>query len=146
VTCFSPLPRSGLVRNLQVGSIVPSFMMHLFVSGEPHGVKSGSGKSAVHDWQGIVREKTAGEKRMAGPCKVRIDFVLPNRSYDNNNKKTLYGPDIDNLAAAVLDALEAHVLPELAGDGAIMELMVTKRKAREGEDSGALITVMDLGP
>jgi Holliday junction resolvase RusA-like endonuclease len=53
---------------------------------------------------------------------------------------------VDNHAAAVLDALNEHVLPELAGDNAVTELLVTKRKAREVKDCGALITVIDLAP
>jgi Holliday junction resolvase RusA-like endonuclease len=121
-------------------------MIHLFVSGEPHGVKSGTNKSALRKWQDIVREKTEGEKRMAGPCRVRIDFVLPKGSLQETNKKMPYGADVDNLASAVLDSLESHVLPEPAGDGAVMDLLVTKRAAREEEDNGALITVMDLDP
>jgi Holliday junction resolvase RusA-like endonuclease len=131
-------------QNLEAGPAVPSLMMHLFVSGEPHGAKSGTDKSAMHKWQEIVREKTAGEKRMAGPCKVRIDFVLPKGSYQETNKEMPYGADVDNLAAAALDALKEHVLPRLGGDGAVMELLATKREAREGEDSGALITVNDV--
>lgn len=79
-------------------------------------------------------------------CQVRIDFVLPKGSYDENNKRRPYGPDVDNHAAAVLDALNEHVLPELAGDNAVTELLVTKRKAREVKDCGALITVIDLAP
>jgi Holliday junction resolvase RusA-like endonuclease len=119
-------------------------MMHLFVIGKPHGAKSGTEKSAMHEWQETVREQTAGEERMAGPCKVRIDFVLSKGSYQETNKEMPYGADVDNLAAAALDALKEHVLPRLGGDGAVMELLVTKREAREGEDSGALINATDL--
>jgi hypothetical protein len=39
-----------------------------------------------------------------------------------------------------------HVLPKPEGDGAVMGLLATKREAREGEDSGALITVIDMAP
>ncbi len=45
--------------------------------------------------------------------------------------------DVDNLAAAVLDALEEHVQLKPAGDMAVKQLLATKREARNGEDHGA---------
>jgi hypothetical protein len=53
---------------------------------------------------------------------------------------------VDNLATAVLDALKNHMLPKPAGDGAVMQPLVTKRETRDGEEHGALITVIGLAP
>lgn len=122
-------------------------MIHLFVSGEPRGATNvKSKKPAMRKWQKAIQEATAGQTRLTSNCEVRIDFVLPASGFDRNNPKAPYGADVDNLASAVLDALKEHVLPDPAGDNAVAELLVTKRKVREGEDSGALITVTDTAP
>ena len=117
------------------------------VSGKPRAVTTERKKKpALEAWKDTVRKATAGESRMTGLCQVHVDFVLPRGSYRTANRQMPYGSDVDNLAAAVLDALKEYVVPEPAGDGAVMELLATKREAGEGEEPGVLIVVIDLAP
>ncbi len=119
-------------------------MIHMFVRGEPHVAKTGSNKSALRQWQDIVEKQTDGMKRMKGPCQVRLDFVLPPGSFKSPNKKVPYGPDLDNLVEAVLDALATNVFPDGVGDNAATQLLSTKREATKGEEPGVMVTVVDL--
>lgn len=72
---------------------------------------------------------------------MELVFFMPKALIQETNHQNPYGPDVDNLAHVVLDALGKTVLKPGGGDGAVIELRVRKRAASNGERSGVLIAV-----
>ena len=81
---------------------------------------------------------------ISGPCAARIDFLLPPDLFQEGNTQNPHGPDLDNLAEPVLDALASTILQPTGGDGAIVKLVVTKRPSRGRERPGVNITLKAL--
>jgi len=73
-----------------------------------------------------------------------MDFLLPPDLFQEGNIQNPHGPDLDNLAEPVLDALASTILQPTGGDGAIVKLVVTKRPSRGRERPGVNITLKAL--
>ncbi len=113
-------------------------VVHAFVEGVPAKKKKARGdKQTPARWKVAVQAQTAGLAKMDGPCQLDIEFILLGISFPSDHP---YGPDLDNLLKSTLDALNETVLSSVKGkDGAIVDLRARKRKAREGEPTGARI-------
>jgi len=115
--------------------------MRIRVLGEPIAVKSGKKTAALKAWIERVRAESESRILPPGRYRVRLAFVLPRERYQAADLQNPHGKDLDNLVAPVLDGLSKAVLKEAGGDGAIVELVATKRAAREAEPPGVRITV-----
>lgn len=83
---------------------------------------------------------------MTGPCFAAMTFILPRPKRLKSGPRQPHAakPDIDNLAKAVLDALN-HV--GVWGDDAqVSQAMLCKRYAASDERPGAEITIDDDRP
>ena len=79
------------------------------------------------------------------PVAVEIVFVMPRTKAMGNRPAPpmVQRPDADKLARAVLDGLTG---PAFADDSQVVRLVVDKRRADPGEETGARINVEALKP
>ena len=79
------------------------------------------------------------------PVAVEIVFVMPRTKAMGGRPAPpmVQRPDADKLARAVLDGLTG---PAFADDSQVVRLVVTKRRADPGEETGARINVEALEP
>jgi len=116
----------------------------LFIEGIPYGQKKPKGDiEAPRRWTQAVKRVTRNLPKVKGACHMTVMFVLPSDKYPTDHP---YGPDLDNLMKRLLDALNDTVFSEVAGkDGSVVELLVSKREAVQGEPTGAAVTIVDRG-
>lgn len=115
---------------------------YLTASGKVNLVESAAG---VRPWRSDVKvfaaEQMAGRPMLAGPLRVRCDFVLRRPVSTPKTRPTpaaVKKPDVDKLLRAVLDSMTGTVY---ADDSTIVELIGTKRLAEDGEQPGVTIKV-----
>lgn len=104
----------------------------------------------LKDWRFDVKStaaaRMAGRPLIAQPTGVQlqVEFVLPRPVSLPKNKATpraVKKPDLDKLIRAVCDALKGVVY---ADDSQVVELVIGKRTAELGEQTGARINVYAL--
>jgi len=116
------------------------------VKGEPIAEKRGPKTPALKDW-GETLDKTLKEvyrnrpRLPAGEYRVRMAFVIPRARYQATNKQNPNGKDLDNLVIPVSNALSKTILGEAGGDGAIVELIATKRPTAPSEEARCRVTI-----
>lgn len=104
-------------------------------------------------WKSATRAKwlEMGEPTFANGLRLRLHFVLPRPASHYTSKGALTKsaplrpvgkPDVDNLAKAVMDALENA--GAFANDCAVLSLTVSKRYAMLPEGAGCLITLSEI--
>lgn len=115
----------------------------IYVKGGAYGAfKNRGNKAGIKVWQQAVIAATRDSTRVKGPCKLVLRFILPPDRYPSDHP---YGPDVDNLAAAVLDALNETIFSMVPGkDGAVLWLEVMKLKASTPAEAGLDIIVESL--
>ena len=119
-------------------------MPHMvIIKGGAYGAFTSRGnKVGVKEWQMIVKQATERTPKIKGPCKLQLRFVLPPNRYPTDHP---YGPDVDNLASAVMDALNETIFSDVPGkDGAVLWLETLKLKAEKEEDAQLIIFVEAL--
>lgn len=106
-------------------------------------------------WKAAVRAAWAElkEEPLAGAVVMRLEFVIERPKSHLTTKGELTKsaplqhtskPDVDNLAKAVMDALEnANAFP---GDAAVTGLTITKRYGAAVEVSGCRVTITQRDP
>jgi len=86
------------------------------------------------DWTDKIVEKTAGLKKVIGPCLLRVTFRLPQGKFNETNP---FGTDLDNLLKRLLDALSQTVFSDAPGkDACVVSLEATKVLALNPNESG----------
>ncbi len=115
----------------------------IIVEGGAYGsFKSRGNKAGVKAWQSLIIQATKRTPKIKGPCKLELRFVLPPNRYPADHP---YGSDVDNLASAVMDALNETIFSEVPGkDGAVLWLETLKLKAEKEEDAHLIIFVEAL--
>lgn len=106
-------------------------------------------------WKKCVREAWAelNEEPLGGAVVMRLDFLIPRPKNHLTSRGNLTSsaplqhtskPDVDNLAKAVMDALEnAKAFP---GDAAVTGLTITKKWAGLAETAGCRIIITQRDP
>lgn len=127
-----------------------------------HGIKKGKGfvhtYSPKTSWYGLVytkalETKNFTKKRLCGALQVVLVFYMPTpKSLSKKKIEKIYyvdkRPDVDNLAKAVMDAINQVGLWE--DDSQVAELRVIKAYSKncfcpEGRQEGCQITIRELG-
>jgi len=73
---------------------------------------------------------------------MTVVFVLPEGKFPPDYP---HGPDLYNLTKRLLDALNDTILSEAPGkDSSIIQLVVSKRKALQGEANGARVIIDEM--
>ena len=113
-----------------------------FVKGDPYPKHKVTGDiGAPERWFQAIVEQTAHLRKVQGPCRLEVEFVLPPDRFPADHP---FGTDLDNLLKILMDSLKNTVLREApGGDGAIIELRATKVKAKGNERTGARIVLTD---
>ncbi|MCG7245624.1 RusA family crossover junction endodeoxyribonuclease [Corynebacterium sp. ACRPX] len=77
---------------------------------------------------------------LSGPVRVQLEFVMPRTKAmrDKPAPPMIQKPDVDKLARAVLDGLTG---PAFEDDSQVTELIVAKRRAMPGEETGVAVTI-----
>ena len=116
----------------------------LFIEGIPYSQQKPKGDIQAPDrWSEVVKQTTKSVPKVRGPCHMVVVFVLPADEYPSDHP---YGPDLDNLMKRLLDALNDTIFSEVAGkDGSVVQLVVSKRKAKQNEPTGASVIITDIG-
>jgi len=115
--------------------------LRLFVRGEPITVKQGPSKGGLKQWKLQLHSALDGGPKISETCRVRLTFLLPATSFQQENLENRNAGDLDNLSGIVLDALGGTILDQVGGDGAVFELHATKRRVVGHENPGVWITV-----
>jgi len=95
-----------------------------------------------------LHAQAAGAKCLSGAVALEVEAVWPMKGQPRkrvprpSSPKTTR-PDLDNVAKAVLDALNGVAYFD---DGQVCELHVTKRHAAQGEPARTIVTVRALHP
>ena len=99
-----------------------------FIKGEPYAQKKVRGDTeAPKRWSEAIQAQTARTRKVRGPCRLDVEFVLPADRFPLDHP---FGTDLDNLLKRLLDSLKETVLSEAPrGDGAIVEFRASKIKA-----------------
>jgi Holliday junction resolvase RusA-like endonuclease len=85
-------------------------------------------------WTNAIIEKTAGLRKVSGPCLLRVTFKLPS---DKFNGKNPFGTDLDTLLKRFLDALSKTVFSEAPGtDACVVSLEATKVLVTNPSEAG----------
>jgi Holliday junction resolvase RusA-like endonuclease len=96
--------------------------------------KSTGNVKACDVWSEKIVEKTAGLKKVTGPCLLRVTFKLPKVKFNETNP---FGTDIDNLVKRLLDALSRTVFSQAPGkDACVVSLDATKVVALNPSEAG----------
>ena len=99
----------------------------------PHTKTTGNVQGCA-DWTDKIVEKTAGLKKITGPCLLRVTFRLPQGKFNETNP---FGTDLDNLLKRLLDALSQTVFSDAPGkDACVVSLEATKVLALNPNESG----------
>ena len=99
----------------------------------PH-LKSTGNVQGCADWTDKIVERTAGLKKIVGPCLLRVTFRLPQGKFNETNP---FGTDLDNLLKRLLDALSQTVFSDAPGkDACVVSLEATKVLALNPNESG----------
>ena len=99
----------------------------------PQSKATGNIEGRLH-WTEKVIEKTAGLRKVTGPCLLRVTFKLPS---DKFNGKNPYGTDLDNLLKRFLDALSKTVFSEAPGqDACVVSLEASKVHVQNPKEAG----------
>lgn len=114
----------------------------MFIKGEPYPKHKSTGdKKAPKRWSDAIQTQTARTRKVRGPCRLDVEFVLPAGRFPRHQR---FGTDLDNLLKRLLDSLKETVLSEApGGDGAIVELRASKIKAEGKQPTGARIIITD---
>jgi Holliday junction resolvase RusA-like endonuclease len=95
------------------------------------------------DWSEKIVEKTAGLKKITGPCLLRVTFKLPHGKFNESNP---FGADIDNLVKRLLDALSRTVFSDAPGrDACVVSLDATKVLALDSSEAGVDGEIIPIG-
>lgn len=110
------------------------------MKGIPAARRRGSPHPREAAWRAAIAVQLKGATPLEGlqEYEVEAEFVLPRDPAEELNPDAIHGADLDNLAKVLLDELKP-ILP--AGDGAVMALRVSKRRATGDEPSGARVSV-----
>jgi len=113
-----------------------------FIKGEPYAKRKVTGDTeAPERWSEATQAQTARSRKVRGPCRLDVEFVLPPDRFTLGHP---FGTDLDNLLKRLLDSLKETVLSEApGGDGAIVELRASKIKAEGRQRTGARIIITD---
>jgi len=114
-----------------------------FIEGIPYGQRKVRGNIYAADkWTQVVKRATKNLPKVKGPVRMNLEFVLPEDKYPSDHP---YGPDLDNLLKRLLDALNTTVFSKVPGmDGAVEQLIVSKRKAKGNEPMGVRVILNEL--
>ena len=114
-----------------------------FISGEPYCQDKTKGNVlGKQDWSQAIIAATKDLPKITSRCKAEITFVLPLNKYPTDHP---YGSDLDNLLKRLFDALNETVFSVAAGkDGAVVEVIASKRKASENDPPGAHIKIQEI--
>ena len=94
-------------------------------------------------WTDKIVEKTAGLRKVTGPCLLRVTFKLPSEKFNGKNP---YGTDLDNLLKRFLDALSQTVLSEAPNqDACIVSLEATKVHVQNANEAGVDGEIIEIG-
>ena len=114
--------------------------MKTFISGVPYCRNKNRGRiDATRIWTERVVAGCSQLPRVAQPCAVEIEFILPMNKYP---KDFPYGPDLDNLLKRFLDAVQKS--GALANDSFIVSLAARKRMVRDDEETGVHVEFRPL--
>jgi Holliday junction resolvase RusA-like endonuclease len=112
------------------------------VRGIPYPQISGNVKACT-GWSEKIVEKTAGLKKITGPCLLRVTFKLPPGKFNETNP---FGTDIDNLVKRLLDALGRTVFSDAPGrDACVVSLDATKVLALNPSEAGVDGEIIPIG-
>jgi Holliday junction resolvase RusA-like endonuclease len=105
--------------------------------------KSTGNLKGCTDWTQAIVEKTAGLKKITGPCLLRVTFRLPRGKFNGTNP---FGTDLDNLLKRLLDALSQTVFSDAPGkDACVVSLEATKVLALNPSESGVDGEIIPMG-
>lgn len=100
--------------------------------------KSGGAVVEAEKWSQNIIEKTKELPKVNSPCSIKVDYYIAPERFTMGSP---YGPDLDNLTKRLLDALKQTILSDAEGeDGCVMDLRISKRVAKPGEQQGVRIT------
>ncbi len=92
------------------------------------------------DWEKAIIAQTKDLPRVAGPCTMRITFLMPPDKYPADFP---YGPDLDNQLKMFQDALNKTVFRDApGGDSCIISLEVSKVRVASYEESGVHLEIL----
>lgn len=95
----------------------------------------------VAPWRAVVAQVAALKTRDIedGPVSVEVEFILPRpKSLPKRITHMVKKPDLDKLVRSTLDALSGV---SYADDNRVTRLIASKRYVRDGEHTGAHLTV-----
>jgi len=117
--------------------------IEVFIEGIPYAQQKGRGDlNAPLRWTNAVVERTKDLPKIKGPCKMSVLFIFPEDKFPTDFP---YGPDLDNCLKRLCDALGQTIFSDAQGaDSAIVDLRASKRKASEGEQTGASVVIQQL--
>lgn len=116
----------------------PEVILECFIRGIPYAQEKSRGDlEAPQKWSEDIVRQTEALPRITGPCELDVEFILPANKFPDNYR---FGGDLDNYVKRLSDAMERTILRDApGGDSSIVILHARKRKAREGEATGARI-------
>lgn len=134
---------ASLNKAIYKRSFVGIMAVELFIKGIPYGKsKVRWNVQAAPTCTREVKRQTRSLSKVKGQVSLDLEFILPSDKYPADHP---YGPDLDNLLKRFLDALQATVLSHVEdGDGAIVQLSVSKREVRKGEETGVRMILNEL--
>jgi len=115
----------------------------VFIEGIPYSQQKVRGdREAADRWTQSIIQATKNLPKVKGPISMNLQFVLPADKYPLDHP---YGSDLDNLVKRLLDALNMTILANVPGmDGAVVRLLVKKRKALKSEQTGVRMILNEL--
>jgi Holliday junction resolvase RusA-like endonuclease len=113
------------------------------ILGLPYGQDKPRGRVAACDeWTEAVVKQTSDLPQIAGPCVMRLVFILPSDKCPTDHP---YGNDLDNLLKRFCDALQLTVLRDAPGrDGAIIRVEAEKIMASPTDPPGVDLELEEL--
>jgi Holliday junction resolvase RusA-like endonuclease len=130
-----------------VGVPAPQGSKSAFVRGGRAVIVDGSSKTGRDkhaQWRADVTQGAriaAQGQTFTGPVEVRIRFTLAPVKSDPYRHRHTTSPDCDKLIRSVLDSLTNSGI--IRDDSLVFEIVAGKYYAREGEPTGATITITD---
>ena len=78
-----------------------------FVKGDPYPKHKATGDIEAPDrWSQAIVEQTAHLRKVRGPCRLEVEFVLPQDRFPADRP---FGTDLDNLLKILMDSLKKTV-------------------------------------
>lgn len=113
------------------------------IRGVPFGQEKPRGdKSGPPAWTNAVVAQTQMLPKVAGPCILRVTFLLPPDKFPDDHP---YGNDLDNLLKRFCDAIKQTVLSDAPGtDGAIVAIEAAKTRVSNSLEAGAEFEIIEL--